>query len=125
MGSITVVTGPNEGDYYPLGKRVTIVGRDEAASVQILDDRISRKHLQVRWDANEQRYHLIDMKSSNGTFIQGRQVSDDVPLEDGDIIELGQSKIMFSTKEFDDRESAMNYYKKRGERGKSTLLSER
>ena len=39
MPSITIVSGPNDGDYYPLGRRVMVV----------VDDLVSRKHAQIRW----------------------------------------------------------------------------
>ena len=73
------------------------------------------------WDDDGQTYRLLDMKSSNGTFIQGRELDDDVALADGSVIEIGKSRIMFTMQDFPDRESAFNYYKQRGERGKSTL----
>ena len=39
MASIIVMTGTQKGDYYPLGRRTNVIGRDEALPVQILDDR--------------------------------------------------------------------------------------
>ena len=123
MPSLTVVSGPNEGDYYPLGTRTMVLGRDEAASIQVTDSLVSRKHCQVRFEASDDRYHLLDMNSSNGTIVNGRQVTTDTVLEDGDVIGFGNSKVMFSTQEFPDRESALNHFRQRGERGKSTLIT--
>jgi pSer/pThr/pTyr-binding forkhead associated (FHA) protein len=122
MASITVVAGPSEGDYYPLGTRPMVVGRDEAVPIQLTDQLVSRKHAQIRWEQASSAYHLLDMKSANGTFVNGRQVGNDLVLADGDMIELGNSKLMFSKTDFPDRASAMDHYKKRGERSKSTLV---
>ena len=122
MPSIIVVSGSNEGDYYPLGKRTMVVGRDEGCPIQIVDELVSRKHLQIRHEASDDQYHALDMKSANGTFVNGRQITTELVLQDNDIIELGNSKLMFSTTDFPDRESALNHYKARGERGKSTLI---
>ncbi len=122
MPSIIVVSGPNEGDYYPLGKRTLVVGRDESCPVQILDELISRKHLQISYAEGDRRYRALDMKSANGVFLNGRQIASEVGLQDGDVIEIGKSRIMFTDEEFPDRESAMAHYHQRGERGKSTLL---
>jgi len=122
MPSITVVRGPCEGDYYPLGKRTMVIGRDEAAPVQLTDELVSRKHAQIRWEDHDHTYHLLDMKSANGTFVNGRRVADDLLLRDGDLIELGASRLMFSLIDFPNRQSALSHYKKRGERGKSTLV---
>lgn len=124
MASITVVTGESAGDYYPLTKRTMVIGRDEALPIQIKDELVSRKHVQIRCEESDgaDRFILLDMSSANGTFVNGRQITTELTLQDNDIIELGTSKLMFSTTEFPDRESALNHYKARGERGRSTLI---
>jgi len=122
MPSIIVISGPNEGDYYPLGKRTMVVGRDEGCAIQILDDLVSRKHVQVRFDESAGHYLALDMKSANGAFVNGRRLSAEVGLQDGDILELGKSRLMYTDENFADRESAMNHYKKRGERARGTLV---
>ena len=120
MPSLTITTGPNTGDYYPLGSRTVVIGRDEACPVQIVDDQISRKHVQIRHD-NGKRI-AMDMKSANGTLVNGRAVTGEIELVEGDEITIGSSKIHFSMQEFADRESAMDHWKQRGERGKPTLM---
>jgi pSer/pThr/pTyr-binding forkhead associated (FHA) protein len=122
MPSIIIVSGPNEGDYYPLGKRPMVVGRDEALPVQILDELVSRKHLQIRHDDRNATYYALDMKSANGVLVNGRKIAGETALADGDEIEIGKSKIVFTTQDFKDRTSAMNHWRTRGERGKSTLV---
>ncbi len=122
MPSIIIVSGPNEGDYYPLGKRPMVIGRDEACSAQVVDELVSRKHVQIRLDDGTGIYHALDMKSANGVFVNGRKVETETQLADGDMIEIGKSRIMFTNEVFNDRESAMSHYRKRGERGKSTLI---
>lgn len=122
MPSIIIVAGSNEGDYYPLGKRTMVAGRDEAVPIQIVDELVSRKHLQIRFDQGDSRYRALDMKSANGVFVNGRQITSETVLEDGDMIQIGNSKLMFTNQDFPDRESAMAHYKKQGERGKSTLI---
>jgi pSer/pThr/pTyr-binding forkhead associated (FHA) protein len=121
MASILIVAGPNEGDYYPMKKRTLVIGRDEGAAIQITDQRISRKHLQIRFDDAKNQYLALDMKSANGTLINGRGVSVETPLVDGDEIMIGSSKLVFSTTEFADRESAFANWKQRGERSKPTI----
>ena len=80
------------------------------------------KHCQVRWDEPKNGFCVLDMNSANGTFVNGRQIEADLALQDGDLIEIGNSKLMFSTQNFEDRESALNYFKQRGERVRSTLI---
>lgn len=119
MPSITVVSGPNTGDYYPLGARTVVIGRDESATIQITDGRISRKHLQIR---SEQGNHIaLDLQSANGTYVNGRKVTSDCVLADGDEIHIGDSKISFTQAEFKDKQSAFEHWKKSGEKRKMTL----
>ncbi|MCI0363601.1 MAG: FHA domain-containing protein [Phycisphaerales bacterium] len=122
MASIVIVKGPNEGNYYPLGRRPMVVGRDEGCPIQVIDELVSRKHLQVRFDDTSKCYRALDMKSANGVFVNGRKIETDIELHDGDEIEIGKTKLLFTFEEFTDRESAMNHWKQRGERGKSTLV---
>ena len=121
MPSIIVVSGPNEGDYYPLGHRTMVVGRDEGCPIQITDDRASRKHFQIRYDEKDKQYHGLDMKSANGTWINGRKVESDVALEDNDEIMVGTSKLVFTLQDFPDRESALKNWKERGQRIRPTI----
>lgn len=122
MASLIIVAGPNEGDYYPLGHRKLVVGREESCPIQVTDELVSRKHLQIRYEDSDDTYHALDMKSANGVFVNGRMIQEDVRLEDGDMITIGNSRLMFVMRDFPDRESALNHYKQRGERGRSTLI---
>jgi pSer/pThr/pTyr-binding forkhead associated (FHA) protein len=66
MASLIIITGKQKGDFYPLGRRTNVIGRDEALLIQILDNMISRKHMQIRFDEKVNKYYALDMKSSNG-----------------------------------------------------------
>lgn len=121
MPSLIVVAGPMSGDYYPLARRPVVIGRDEACPIQIVDDQVSRKHVQIRVDEASGRYIATDMKSANGLFINGRQISGECELMDGDTLDIGKSKLAFFDQVFPDRESAWNHYHTRGQRGRSTL----
>jgi pSer/pThr/pTyr-binding forkhead associated (FHA) protein len=119
MPSLLVVSGPNQGDYYPLGTRTVVIGRAEGCSIQVNDDRVSRKHVQLR--AENGSYIALDMKSANGTRINGRAVADETVLADLDELELGSSKIVFTTADFPDRASAFDHWKQRGQRNRPTI----
>lgn len=123
MASILVVSGKSSGYYLELSQeKVTVVGREEGCDVQVLDDMVSRRHMTVRWDAKARCFKAADAGSQNGTFINGRQIQTEVPLEDNDAIVLGESKLFYTRKNFPDRDAAMLHIKQRGERGKSTLI---
>lgn len=121
MPSIIIVSGPSEGDYYPLKSATVVVGRQESCPIQVADDRVSRKHLQIRSDGG--RHLAVDMKSANGVWINGRKAETECELADQDEIVVGDSKLVYCAQEFPDRESAFTHYKQRGQRHRSTLQS--
>lgn len=121
MASLVIVAGPNEGDYYPLGHRKVVIGRDESCPIQIVDELISRKHMQIRHDDSKSTFVATDMRSANGLFVNGRRIESEIELQDGDSIEIGKSRLAFYTQDFDDRESAWNHFKQRGQRSKNTV----
>ena len=120
MASLIVTSGKQEGDYYPLGHRTNVVGRDEALFIQILDHMVSRKHLQIRFDQDANRYFAYDMKSRNGVYVNNRKIGDETPLRDGDVILIGLTSLLFTDKDFKDKESALLHWKKVGERMRVT-----
>jgi pSer/pThr/pTyr-binding forkhead associated (FHA) protein len=125
MASLIVLNGPQKNDYYPLGRRTNVIGRDEALMIQILDEWVSRKHLQIRYDKDKKSYHALDMSSRHGVFINGNKISKETPLVDGDYITIGTTTIWFTVDDFPDRDSALSHYKKVGERSRPTYVEER
>jgi pSer/pThr/pTyr-binding forkhead associated (FHA) protein len=122
MASILVMSGSQRGEYYPLAKGPNVIGRAEANPIQIRDDRISRKHLQIYHDEGRGRYCAFDMKSRHGVFVNSKKISDEIVLADGDEILVGDTILLFTVKDFPDRESALSHFKKVGERRRSTLM---
>ena len=120
MASIIVASGNRKGEYLPLGRRVSVVGRGEALSLQILDDLVSRKHLRICFDEATKKYRAEDMKSKHGVFINNRRITDQAVLSDGDQIFIGNTTLLFTDKDFNDSESALSHYKKAGERKRET-----
>ena len=122
MASIIVATGDQKGDYYPLGHRTNVVGRDEALPIQILDEHVSRKHLQIRFDKDKQRYYAVDMQSKHGVLINSVKINNETVLKEGDYITIGGTTLLFTLKDFPDRESALSHFKKVGERMRPTQI---
>ncbi|HUT46655.1 MAG TPA: FHA domain-containing protein [Sedimentisphaerales bacterium] len=120
MASLFIISGDRKGSCYPLGHRTNVVGRNEALPIQILDDLVSRKHLQIRYDKQQDKHYAVDMKSRHGVFINDRKIAEETALVDGDEILVGQTTLLFTEKDFDDRESALSHFKKVGERMRPT-----
>jgi pSer/pThr/pTyr-binding forkhead associated (FHA) protein len=119
MASIIITSGPKEGNYYPLGQRTNVIGRDEAVPIQIVDPNVSRKHMQIRYE-NDQ-YLAIDMNSKHGVYIKGVKIDDETVLNDNDYITIGQTDLLFTLDDVHDRENALSHFKKAGQRRYSTM----
>lgn len=122
MASVIVTSGEQKGEFLPLGRRISVIGRAENLPLQLLDDLVSRKHLRIRFDEGANRYEADDIGSRHGVFINRSRISKPTPLCDGDEILIGQTTLLFTTEDFQDRESALSHYKKFGERARQTRL---
>jgi sigma-B regulation protein RsbU (phosphoserine phosphatase) len=76
------------------GPRI-VIGRGRESDVFLPDYRLSRRHAEIeqRGDA----YFLVDLGSTNGTFLNGQRVIGERRLRDGDLISLGESRLIFSS----------------------------
>jgi pSer/pThr/pTyr-binding forkhead associated (FHA) protein len=122
MASLIVLDGPQKNDYYPLGRRTNVIGRDEALMIQVLDERVSRKHLQICYDKDKDKYKALDMSSKHGVFVNGNKIKEETGLVDGDLIMIGATTLWFTVNDFADKESALSHYKKVGERSRPTFI---
>jgi len=122
MASIIVTSGEHKGEYLPLGRRTNVIGRAEALPMQILDDMVSRKHLRIRYDENANEHYAEDMNSKHGVLINNRKITVQAVLKEGDQIRIGQTTLLFTKEDFNDRESALSHFKKVGERQRPTMI---
>ena len=122
MATVIITSGEQKGDYYPLGRRTSVIGRAEMLPIQILDDLVSRKHLQIRFVEEEGKYYVMDMKSRHGVFVNGGRIAEETGLTEGDEVMIGRTTLLFTEKDFDDRESALSHFKKAGERSRPTRI---
>ena len=116
MGSLIVTLGKQKGEYLPLGKRTSVIGRNEAISLQVLDSKVSRKHLRIWYDNATDQYYADDMHSKHGVFINGGKLIESAVLNDGDEILIGDTMLMYTDEDFENRKSALEFYKERGQR---------
>lgn len=76
------------GDVLPLDHYTTIGRRDENSLV-IDDSFVSGAHAEVMFDQGA--WWLVDLGSTNGTFVGGRPVRARVSLADGDVVQFGRA----------------------------------
>jgi S-DNA-T family DNA segregation ATPase FtsK/SpoIIIE len=98
-----ITSGPAAGQKLGLERnRLVMIGRDEDCSFQILDPKMSRRHLQVRLDERTDRHHAIDFSSANGVLLNGARIEGDAPLSDGDVLEAGDTRMVYQAEDAPD-----------------------
>ena len=88
----TVFEGPDQGMTFMLGDRPVEIGRDPERDVVLKDDRASRAHTKLVLDGGGVR--VFDLDSSNGTFVNGRLVTE-CEVIPGDVIGIGNTRIVY------------------------------
>jgi len=91
MFSIHIIQGFDQGERLEIAKAVFRFGRDSNNDLQLRDAEVSRFHAELRPDENGLR--VVDLDSSNGTFVNGSRVSSK-SLSSGDRIQMGKTHIV-------------------------------
>ena len=76
-----------------LSSRGAVMGRSRDCDVVLDDANVSRRHAEVRPSGGS--WIVNDLGSTNGIKINGRRVDGPQSLRDGDVIELGTSRVTF------------------------------
>ena len=108
---------------FELGEKPITIGRSPDADIILLDERVSRIHCGIRlWDGD---FFLKDLKSRNGTFVNGQAV-EVTKLEVGDTIRVGSTVFAFGPDAATGAETALQEISDEMELGKgySTILRE-
>lgn len=84
------------GKVVRIGEQPIVIGRQPDCDIVFDDPNISRRHAEVRVAAGE--FTVADLGSTNGTKVNGVDVSIARALRDGDIITLGSNSIRFEAK---------------------------
>src|SRR3954452_9550486 len=75
-------TGPQMGCRYPLRDRTPLLGRGGGCDIKLTGRSVSRKHAKV--EPTPDGYYVQDLQSTNGTFVNDRQLDRGSRLQDGD-----------------------------------------
>lgn len=75
------------------GARAAVESFSRETDIEIVDEGISQTHAMLLVD--EAGMALIDIASTNGTFVNGRRISE-AKLVDGDLIRVGETRLQVS-----------------------------
>jgi DNA-binding NtrC family response regulator len=71
-----------------------MIGRSPTADVSLDDHRLSREHVTVHFDG--ERWHVTDMKSRNGVFVDGVRIEDTRTFDNPCTLRIGSSVFVFT-----------------------------
>ncbi|MDA8370127.1 MAG: DUF3662 and FHA domain-containing protein [Nocardiopsaceae bacterium] len=93
-GAATEGTSASQGmqQSFELNTQVTLMGRGTDCDLRLVDNGVSRHHAEIRVDDDDAV--LIDLGSTNGTFVNGQQTKR-ARLVDGTRISLGRTTMTF------------------------------
>ena len=91
---LVVIDGPGapQGDTFSLRQRRHKVGSAPGVEVRLADAGVSKEHA-LLW-LKEGVFYLQDEASTNGTFLNGKQITQE-ELCDGDEIRVGGTRLVF------------------------------
>jgi len=97
QANITLIdAGSGNGQRWLIGDNAAYtLGRVTGTDITLPYSWVSRKHAMIQREHNG-RFNLIDLGSSNGTFVNGRQIHTPVTLQNGDCIGIGSTRLLFS-----------------------------
>jgi len=90
---LTAISGPHKDKVFSIDKDITVIGRAKKAGIVLLDDMVSREHARLYKQGAD--YYILDLNSANGVKVNGKKITDPVPLGSGDIVEIGSSTLRF------------------------------
>ena len=85
-----VVDGTNQR--FDLRHGSNVIGRGSESDLQLMDQGVSRRHLDVQFDGNTATAY--DLGSTNGTTVNGHEVGSQI-LRHGDVIRVGHTRVVF------------------------------
>lgn len=74
------------------------IGRSSRSTLQLDSDQVSRQHALIH-SQNGAEHWLVDLGSTNGTICRRRRVQQPLPLNDGDVIEIGAHRLVYRAQE--------------------------
>ena len=90
MTKLYILKGPCKGESFELKSDETYIGRSPDNDIQIRDKSVSRNHLKLI--RKEDEYFIRDLKSTNGTFVDGEKISSGIEFEIGEGIPIAVGK---------------------------------
>jgi hypothetical protein len=91
--SLEIVRGPFAGACFQIDRAVCSIGRGDENDVRIRDDTVSLTHATLL--RKREAWFVVDLRSMNGTFVDGSRVSGERELHPGARVRVGAVELEF------------------------------
>ncbi len=91
---IRVEKGPDKGKEFDLPEAGASLGRSHRNDIAISDETLSRQHCRVF--TVDGSLHIADLATVNGSYVNGKLIEGDTPLQPGDLIAIGHTELRLS-----------------------------
>ena len=78
---------------YELAEGETRIGRRPTNHLEFLDGTVSGEHARITTQGGE--CYLEDLRSRNGTFVNGQRITERAALRPGDVVAFGEVQVRF------------------------------
>lgn len=92
--TLLVIAGIDQGSRFEIGEEPVGIGRGLRNGIRLFDTEVSRRHATIEY--TDGSFVIADLKSSNGTFVNGSGVRQR-QLVGGDQIQIGRTTLLFAT----------------------------
>ncbi len=95
VGWLVGLNGKARGEAYAVRMGRNILGRSRESEVVINDDQVSAHHADLIYRPEERRYILMDHNSTNGTYVNGKEIEPRRDLVSRDVVTIGSHRFLF------------------------------
>jgi pSer/pThr/pTyr-binding forkhead associated (FHA) protein len=100
LATFLVRAGALKGQRVQVRTPIVNIGRADYNDIVLPDESVSTSHAKLQ--RREGVWVLVDLESTNGTWVDGERVKDDVPLAPGAVVRFGDVSLVFEPTAADD-----------------------
>ncbi|MFT7515622.1 MAG: serine phosphatase RsbU (regulator of sigma subunit) [Candidatus Omnitrophota bacterium] len=105
LAHVLVETGSSHAARHALSPPTMLIGRRSTCAIRLLHSKVSSEHGRLVF--NQAQWHVVDLNSTNGTFLNGVRLKPGVETElpVGSILQVGNVQLMYQVRSAREAES--------------------